>query len=174
MIQRLIILGILKKSPASGYDIKKIINKELEVFSQIDSQSIYYPLKKMEKEGLVNRRELKQKKHIKKYMYSITPKGGRVFVELCRDVLLSQKRPFLELDIAIYFMSFLDRKKIMPLLRLRMRFLEAVKKWLVMRRKEFRHLPKNLALLLNHHLKLATAEKDFLEEMITLIKNGRV
>ena len=174
MIQRFIILGILKKRPASGYDIKKSINKELGMFSQIDTQSIYYPLKKMERDGLVKKKELRQKKHIKKYIYSITAKGEGVFAALCREVLLSQKRPFLELDIAIYFMSFLDSKKIMPLLRLRLRFLESVKQWLIDKRKDVKRLPKNLALLVNHHLKLATAEKEFLDDMVTLIKSGRV
>ena len=155
-------------------DIKKFINKELEVFSQTGSKSVYYSLKKMEKEGLVKRRVLKQKKHLRKYLYSITSKGERAFSELCRRVLLSQKRPFIELDIAIYFMSFLDRKKIMPLLRLRLRFLEAVKKWLISKKSELKQSPKNLALLVNHHLKLAVAERDFLEDMITLIKSGGV
>ncbi|RKY44537.1 MAG: PadR family transcriptional regulator, partial [Candidatus Omnitrophota bacterium] len=48
MIQKLVILGLLKNKPSSGYDIKKFIEKDLKIFTDLDTHSIYYPLKKME------------------------------------------------------------------------------------------------------------------------------
>ncbi len=170
MIQRLIILGLLKKNPASGYDIKKFINKELGMFAEPGVHSIYYPLKKMEKEGLIKKREFKGKSRLKKYMYAITPKGEREFLNLCEDVLLSQQRPFIELDVALYFLPFLDKRKITSLLRWRMIFLEKVKSWLLEKEEELKEAPKNFSLLIKHQLQLAVAEKDFMEEMIKTIK----
>ncbi len=172
MIQKLIVLGFLKKDSASGYDIKKSIDKELGLFSEIENRSIYYPLKKMEKEGLIRKKELKIKGHLKKYIYSITPQGEKEFFKLFRQSLLSQKRPFIESDIALYFISFLRGEDILPLLRLRLRFLENVKKWLFNKEKELKSAPKNLDLLLKHHLKLAAAEKDFIGEMIDIVKSS--
>ncbi|MCM8773212.1 MAG: PadR family transcriptional regulator [Candidatus Omnitrophica bacterium] len=172
MIQRLIILGILKNSSVSGYDIKKIIEKELGVFSKIETKSIYYPLKKMVREGLIKREEIKSNKHINKFVYSITPKGEKEFVALCKEALLSKRRPFIELDIAIYFLPFLKGRDIMPYLRLRLRFLESVKRWLINKSEELKEAPKNLSLLINHHLKLAVAEKDFLKDMIKVVKEN--
>ncbi|MCP4653018.1 MAG: PadR family transcriptional regulator [Candidatus Omnitrophica bacterium] len=173
MIQNLIILGLLKKNPSSGYDIKKFISQELGIFSKPETQSIYYPLRKMEKEGLIKKKEPKSSKHIKKYLYSITPKGEKIFLSLCKQAFLSQRRPFIELDIALYFLPFLDKKEIMPLLRLRLRFLEKVKEWLIEKKEELKRSPRNLTLLLDHHYKLALAEKAFLKDVIFSVKSGQ-
>jgi len=169
MIQKLIILGFLKQNAATGYDIKKFIRKELGVFSELDTSSIYYPLKKMEQEKLI-KKEMLRKFNIKKYVYHITPKGEKKFLNLCVQALISKKRPFIELDIPLYFLSFLDKKEIMPLLRLRSRFLDNVEKWLISKRKELKNSPYNLILLVEHHLKLAMAEKEFVREIIAFIK----
>lgn len=173
-IQRLVILGILKEGPKHGYQIKKIIQKEIGIFSEFEMQSIYYPLGKMEKEGLVRKKEIKGENNLNKYTYHITPLGEKEFFELCRQTFLSQRQPFVELDVALYFLPFLDKKKILPMLRLRLWFLEKVKRWLLEKEKEQKNIPKNLTLLLRHHFKLASAESDFLKGMITAIKKGEI
>lgn len=171
-IQRLIILGVLKEGPKHGYQIKKIIQKEMGIFSEFETQSIYYPLEKMDKEGLVKKKEIKGEKNLNKYIYYITPHGEKEFFELCRQILLSRRQPFMELDVALYFLPFLNKKKILPLLRLRLWFLEKVKTWLL--EKEQHKAPKNLALLLKHHFKLVNAEREFLQDMIAAIKNNEI
>lgn len=173
MIQKLIILGLLKQKPSSGYDIKKFIGKELGIFSDLTTHSIYYPLKKMEREGLVEKKEVRED-HIKKYLYRITPKGEKEFITLSRQALLSQKRPFIEIDLPLYFLSFLNKEDILPLLRLRLRFLKKVKLWLRRKRRELKNGPKNHQLLIAHHLKLANAEASFLQEMIDTVKEERM
>lgn len=173
-IQRLVILGILKEGPKHGYQIKKIIQKEMGIFSEFEMQSIYYPLSKMEEQGLVKKKEIKGENNLNKYTYHITPQGEKEFFELCRQIFLSQRQPFVELDVALYFLPFLDKKKILPLFRLRLWFLEKVKRWLLTKEKEQKDMPKNLALLLKHHFKLASAESDFLQDMIAAIKNGEI
>jgi DNA-binding PadR family transcriptional regulator len=172
MIQRLIILGILKKKPVSGYDIKKFMNKELGIFAKLQSQSVYYTLRKLEQEKLIKRNELKKNSRLKKYLYAITAKGEKSFLDLCKKVLISEGRPFIELDIALYFLPFLNKKEILPLLRLRLRFLESVKRWLLGKEEELKKSPKNLTLLIRHHFKLAAAEKDFLEDMIEVVRHN--
>ena len=174
MIQKLVILGLLKNKPSSGYDIKKFIEKDLKIFTDLDTHSIYYPLKKMEKEGFIKKKMLKGEKQLRKYVYFITPKGEKEFLSLCRKALLSQKRPFIDLDIPLYFLSFLSKEEIKLLLRVRLRFLERVRKWLIKKKNEFKNAPKNLLLLIQHHLKLAGAEKEFLKDMIKAIKEGEV
>ena len=173
-VQRLVILGILKEGPKHGYQIKKIIQKKMGIFSEFEMQSIYYPLNRMEEEGLVKKKEIKGENNLNKYTYHITPHGEKEFFELCRQVFLSQRQPFVELDVALYFLPFLDKEKILPLLRLRIWFLEKVKRWLLMEEKERKETPKNLTLLLKHHFKLASAESGFLKDMIAAIKNGEI
>ena len=55
MIQKLIILGLLQGGCKHGYEIKKFIKKELGLFTSVDTLSIYYPLKVMEREGLIKK-----------------------------------------------------------------------------------------------------------------------
>ncbi len=172
MIQRLIILGLLKKTPSSGYDIKKFIDKELGMFSQLDTSSIYYPLKKMEAEGLIVKREIKGGR-LKKFLYSITPKGEKEFIRLSKEALRSQRRPFIEIDIPLYFLDFLDKDEIFPILRLRMLFLKRVKDWLEKKRVELKSAPPNIQLLIRHHLKLASAERSFIKAMLEAIKKEK-
>ena len=173
-IQRLVILGILKEGPKHGYQVKKIIQKEMGIFSEFEMQSIYYPLSKMEEQGLVKKKEIKGENNLNKYTYHITPRGEKEFFELCRQIFLSQRQPFVELDVALYFLPFLDKKKILPLLRLRLWFLEKVKRWLLEKQKGYKDTPKNLTLLFKHHFKLASAEREFLKDMIAAIKNGEI
>ncbi|MBN2482939.1 MAG: PadR family transcriptional regulator [Candidatus Omnitrophica bacterium] len=172
MIQRFIILGILKKHPATGYDIKKFITKELGLFSQLETRSIYYPLQKMEKEGFVERKEVPQAR-LRKYTYCITSRGEREFSRLAKEALLSERRPFIEIDIPLYFLSFLNKEEVLPLLRLRMRFLREAENWLLTKRQELKSSPRNIQLLIGHHLGLVATERTFLKEMFDTVKQQK-
>ncbi|MEI8349483.1 MAG: PadR family transcriptional regulator [Candidatus Omnitrophota bacterium] len=170
IIQKLIILGILKKGPKHGYQIKKIIQNELGLFSEPETQSIYYPLKQMEKGGLIKKEVVKAKGRLPHYTYTITPHGSKEFTRLAMQALLSRKRPFIDIDIPLYFLPYLDKKEVVARLRLRKRFLEKVKEWLEAKlctRKEFSF---QQLLLLKHNLNLLTAEEKFLEEMTQAIR----
>jgi len=169
-MQRLIILGILKVSPRHGYEIKKIIQKELGIFTSLENKSIYYPLKIMAREGLIKRSVAKQRGKLTRYVYSITPRGNKEFLKLALEALLSEKRPFIDIDIPLYFLPFLDKKGVMARLRLRKRFLEKVKQWLSENLSIQEEFPIHQRLLLKHHLNLLTAEETFVDEIIDIVK----
>ena len=168
-MQRLIILGILKEGPRHGYEIKKIVKEDLGIFSSLENKSIYYPLKIMEGEGLIKRSVAKEKGKLTRYVYSITPAGNREFLELALKTLLSEKRPFIDIDIPLYFLPYLDKKGVMARLRLRKRFLEKVKQWLLDNISTGEKLPAHQKLLLKHHLNLLNAEETFVEEIIGIV-----
>jgi len=170
-MQHLIILGILKEGPRHGYEIKKIVKQDLGVFSSLENKSIYYPLKIMEGEGLIKRSVAKKKGRLTRYVYSITPAGTKKFLELALKALLSEKRPFIEIDIPLYFLPHLDKKGVMARLRLRKRFLEKVKQWLLDYIRPGAKLPVHQRLLLKHHLNLLNAEETFVEEIIGIVKS---
>ncbi|MBU1112283.1 MAG: PadR family transcriptional regulator [Candidatus Omnitrophica bacterium] len=170
-MQRLIILGILKESPRHGYEIKKIIKEDLGVFASLENKSIYYPLKIMEREGLIKKSVAKVKGKLTRYVYSITPAGNKEFLELALKALLSEKRPFIDIDIPLYFLPHLDKRGVMSRLRLRKRFLEKVKQWLSDNLKAGEKLPIHQQLLLKHHLNLLSAEETFVEEIAGIVKS---
>lgn len=170
-IQKLVILGILKDGPKHGYQIKKIIQKDIGVFSEISTQSIYYPLQKMEEQGLIRREVVKNRGRLTRYIYTITPHGNKEFLNLAESALLSRKRPFMDIDIPLYFLPYLDTKQVLARLRLRKIFLKKAKDWLNAKLATINKSLKHRRLLLGHHLNLLNAEEKFLEEIIAGIKN---
>lgn len=172
MIQKVIILGLLKRNVSSGYDIKKFMDKELGVFSNLETESIYYHLKKMEQERLIKKKVSKGQTNLKKYFYSITPKGNREFINLCNQALRSQKRPFIEIDIPLYFLPYLERKEVVARLRVRKRFLDKARQWLGDKLQGNETFPVHQKLLLKHHLNLLQAEESFLDEIVQVIKHS--
>ncbi|MCQ9206181.1 MAG: PadR family transcriptional regulator [Omnitrophica bacterium] len=170
-IQRLIILGVLKNGPKHGYDIKKIIKKELGIFTSLENKSIYYPLKVMEKGGLIKRAAAQNRGRLLRYVYSLTPRGDKEFLKLAMETLLSEKRPFIDIDIPLYFLPFLEKKEVLVRLRLRKRFLERVKAWLGGNLDSKKQFPYHQKLLLRHHLNLLNAEEHFLEDIVRIVKD---
>jgi len=169
-IQRLVILGILREGQKHGYEIKKIIKKELGIFASLENKSIYYPLKIMEKEGLIKKNTAKEEGRLLRYVYSITPQGDKEFLRLAMEAFLSEERPFIDIDIPLYFLPHLDKKNVLARLRLRKRFLEKVRSWLADKLNIEKELFPHQRLLLRHHFNLLNAEEDFLEEIVEIVK----
>ena len=168
--QKLIILGILKERPKHGYEIKKIVKKELGSFTFLENKSIYYPLKIMEKGGLIKKNITREKGRLERHIYSLTPRGNKEFLKLGMEALLSQKRPFIDIDIPLYFLPCLDGKKVFAALRLKKRFLGKVKGWLANNLGRKNEFPLHQKLLLKHHLNLLKAEENFVNEVIKIVK----
>ena len=109
MIQHeLLLLGLLKESPKHGYEIKKKIKEILFLFTGVDLKSIYYPLKILEKKGLVIKRKNKQGRRPEKLVYQLTSKGEIRFNELLTTSLLDFKRPQFSLDLSLYFLGYMN------------------------------------------------------------------
>ncbi len=169
-IQKIVILGILKQSPCHGYEIKKIASEKLGLFTALKNKSFYYPLKVMEKKGFITKEE-QTKSRPARYIYSITKKGEKEFSRLALDTLLSQSRPFIDIDIPLYFLPHLEKKEVLSRLRLRKRFLEKVKEWLANNLDSSAGFPDHQRMLFKHHLNLLNAEEGFVEDITKIIKD---
>ena len=172
-IQRLIILGILKQGPKHGYEIKKTVQKTLGMFTSLENKSIYYPLAKMEKEGLIKKKIGSSRGRPTRYVYTTTPRGDKEFLSLAMKVLVSRKRPFIDIDIPLYFLPYLESREVIARLRLRKRFLDKVKKWLTDNLKGDKKFSVYQLLLLRHHLDLLAAEEKFVGEIIKVVNRDR-
>ena len=170
-IQKLIILGILKEGPKHGYEIKKIIKKKLGIFASLENKSIYYPLKIMEKRALIKKNTAQGKRRLGRQVYSLTARGNKEFLKLAMEALISQKRPFIDIDIPLYFLPHLEKKKVFAHLRLKKIFLEKVKVWLTSNLKGKNEFSLHQRLLLKHHLNLLDTEDSFVDEVIKLVKD---
>jgi len=78
---RTICLGILSRTQATGYEIKKLFDEDgYDHFVEASLGSIYPALGKLTEEGLVSMREEAQEKRPDRKVYTITPAGRRAFV----------------------------------------------------------------------------------------------
>lgn len=80
---QLLVLGLLKEKPLSGYDIQMALKSSgSESWGGVLVGSIYHALKRMEKEGYITVASVEQTGQRQKSVYRITENGVRHFEKL--------------------------------------------------------------------------------------------
>ncbi len=105
--QELLLLGLLRQAPKHGYEIKIKVREILSLFAGVELKSIYYPLKVLEKKGLLTKQANKLGRRPERFVYCLTAKGKERFEALLSKNLLNFKRPQFTLDLSLYFLSYL-------------------------------------------------------------------
>jgi len=163
---KLLFLGLLKDGPKHGYEIKRLIDEELFPFVGLKIKSIYYPLKKMEKLGLIKKDVGREGKWPEKYTYSLTSKGGKIFDHLVTDSFLSIERPYFNIDLALYFLQYVDQKIAKRQLRGRVLFLRRIRRELQEVKTGMKKTKVHLEIILDHDLDLVEAEINSISRLI--------
>ena len=167
--QELLFLGLLKESPKHGYEIKKEIKEILSLFAGVELKSIYYPLRILEKNGLVAKRVNREGKRPPRFVYELTPQGERRFGELLNKSFLDFKRPRFSLDLSLYFLHYINADIAKRRLRARMQVLDKVIRGLrQMIKTGGEQEPFSLVHILEHNLQMVETESKFL---CSLVKN---
>ncbi|RJO64945.1 MAG: PadR family transcriptional regulator [Candidatus Omnitrophota bacterium] len=166
--QELILLGLLKEKPKHGYEIKKEIRNILYLFTGLDLQSIYYPLRILEKKGLIQKSVSRCGKRPARFVYALTPKGESRFHELINRSFLSFKRPQFSLDVSLYFLRYVKP----ALAKRKLRARQLILKKLYGELKETAESLKkknpesSLPRILEHNLEMVGAESCFVSQLI--------
>ena len=155
----LLFLGLLKDGPKHGYEIKRQIEEELFPFVGLKIKSIYYPLKKMEKLGLIKKDSGREGKWPEKFVYSLTAKGDKIFDHLITESFISIERPYFNIDLSLYFLQYVDKKIAKRQLRGRVMFLKRIKRELEDLKKTLKETSKkHIKVILDHDIDLVDAE----------------
>jgi DNA-binding PadR family transcriptional regulator len=164
----LLLLGLLKESPKHGYEIKRRIREILFLFMGIDLKSIYYPLRVLEKKGLVTQRIDKAGRRPQRFVYELTKKGKLRFEELLAHSLLELKRPQFNLDLSLYFLNYIPAKMRYRRLRARIFMLNKIASGMreMLASPDKKGLPLSLSPILEHNLNMLEAETKFLQGLI--------
>jgi DNA-binding PadR family transcriptional regulator len=165
----LLFLGLLAEGPKHGYEIKLQLEEDLGPNVGLQKiKSIYYPLQKMESEGLIEKEVGRREGRFpEKYVYRITSKGRKKFEELIERGFLSVERPFFQIDLALYFLPLVDKSKARRRLKVRSNLLKKVKKELTILHSASK--TKILSLILQHDLDLIEAEISSTQKIIDQI-----
>lgn len=166
--QELLFLGLLQDGPKHGYQLKKLLREIASTFAGLKTASIYYPLKKMLKDALVTRASSKESKRPLRYTYKITSKGKEEFKKLLLKNLLTIERPYFSLDLSLYFLKYIPRGLGERYLKIRLKFLQRIKKGLEELKNTFSHeSPPNLSAIVEHNQELLKAEIAFVNRLIS-------
>ena len=173
---RLVIMGLLMKEPAHGYDLKQTLERELSPFLEISSAPLYYTLKKLEQEGLVSKWSTVSGRRPKKYVYSLTAKGQEEIKELLLKNITHVHRPSFNLDISLYFLNFLEPQDVVETLKERLREFRKLK-YLLQRQKkglESDASRRREYIITTHNIRLTEAEMDCVKDLIEAFSEGRL
>ena len=162
----LLLLGMIREGPKHGYDIKKEIQAIVFVIAGIEQKSIYYPLKVLEKKGLIVKRAHKEGNRPTRFVYALTVKGKVSFDKLLSSSFLDFKRPQFSLDLSLYFLPYIKPAIARRRLRARIFILKKLGKNLkLMIRNTDKKLTPSLACILEHNLRMLDAEREFLSDL---------
>lgn len=167
----LLLLGLLKEGPKHGYEIKIKIQEILSIFAGVDLKSIYYPLRILERKGLVLKHCAKSGKRPERLIYKLTPRGEKRFQELLAKSLLDFRRPQFSLDLSLYFLPFMKPHAAKRRLRARLRILNKIAKGMSAMAATFKKKKASpLLQILEHNLRMIGAESNFLSDLIKTVR----
>jgi DNA-binding PadR family transcriptional regulator len=168
--QELILLGLLRQSPKHGYEIKLKVREILSLFAGVQLKSIYYPLRVLEKKGLLTKQTVKKSSRPERFVYCLTDKGSHRFEMLLNKNLLDFKRPQFTLDLSLYFLNFLKPALARRRLQKRLEILGKISRGVegMLNSKDLKSsLP--LCRIMEHNLCLLRAEASFLSSLLKKI-----
>lgn len=168
--QELILLGLLRQSPKHGYEIKVKAREILSSFAGVQLKSIYYPLRILEKKGLLTKCADKLGSRPERFVYCLTGKGKERFELLLNKNLLDFTRPQFTLDLSLYFLHFIKPVLARRRLKKRLEILEKISRG-IERMLNSQELKDSLALsrIMEHNLCLLGAEASFLSSLLKKI-----
>lgn len=162
-----LLLGLLRESPKHGYDIKTKTQQILSLFAGIDLKSVYYPLKILEKKGLVTKHIGKAGRRPERFVYKLTKKGQLRFNQLLTESFLNFKRPQFSFDLSLYFLNYLTGEKQRRRIRSRIfilnKILKDLKKMITAQERKQGNAALNL--ILRHNFEMLAAEIKFMERL---------
>ncbi|MBU3875395.1 PadR family transcriptional regulator [Faecalicatena sp. AGMB00832] len=108
----LIVLGILKKSPMSAYDIQKLVEyRNISKWVKISTPSIYKKVIQLESKGFVKSDIVKEGKMPEKAVYSLTDAGAKEFERLMQEISDMPIHIFLDFNAVIVNLDSLPPEK---------------------------------------------------------------
>ena len=173
---RLVIMGLLMKGPAHGYDLKQTLERELSPFFEVSSAPLYYTLKKLEQEGVVTKWGAVSGRRPKKYVYSLTATGKEEIKKLLLENITYLHRPSFNLDISLYFLNFLEPQDVVETLKGRLREFRKLK-YLLQRQKkglEPDTSRRREYIILAHNIRVTEAEMEFVKDLIKAFSQGEM
>ncbi len=172
----LYILGLLLRfGPQHGYQIKKLMEEQLEDFTQIKLPTVYYHLEKMEAVGLITAQRDKQGIRPEKTVYHVSSAGTDKFRELLLQTLQIEYRPTFDIDGTLYFSDTIESGALADSLSRHAANLKLILFRLQTHQEEtLNHIPETYRtsadIIFQHHIQHYKAELAWAEQSLNRLK----
>lgn len=176
------ILGFLNYGALSGYDLKKVFDVSVRHFWPADQSHIYRVLSRLTDQGLVEMEVIEQSERPDRKVYSITESGRSELLRWLRSAVSMPENRSAPL-IQVFFAAQLSNEEILN-------FFEHAAEQLRMTLSRYDELPPQLneqmtdfkspreeffwMLTLESGYRTANARLEWIQEVITRIRNGEV
>jgi DNA-binding PadR family transcriptional regulator len=173
----LLILGVLHRGDFHPYEIKRRLENALvECYSDVDTGTLYYAIKQLEKDGLIS--AVSQERVVRggiRTVYAITPKGRAEFqTQLHRQ--WAEEGPVAQtLYGALLFLHLADLREVESILRTRIARLDELIVKLGPIRKQLAPVMATGGIqLLNHIDRQRRLDRQWLKDLLADIESGGV
>ncbi len=103
------ILGLLCEGFRYGYELEKAIQERgMRNWTEIGFSSIYYVLKRLEKERIITSKKEEVSGKPARRVYQVTEKGTRAMKEKLQNLLSVRRKPISPLDLGMAYMDMLE------------------------------------------------------------------
>lgn len=124
--RHLLLLGLLMAQSRHGYSINEFIERNLGRVSGMRRATAYALLEKLEQRGLVRMETETAGNYPPRKVYSITAAGREAFFDLLQELIVAADEHTSAAEIALMFLDWLERDRVVALLRERASQLQAL------------------------------------------------
>lgn len=167
MEKKLLLLGLLRRQEMHGYQLNEFIDNNLGLCTDLKKPTAYYLLDQMSKDAWISSEAEQEGNRPPRKVYRLTQTGELAFQRLLRENLCAYTPVNFPGDIGLAFMDWMTPAETLPLL-------EEQKEQVQARLLAVTTIPAHtgsLALIFSHQRHHLQAELDWLEQIISMVKN---
>jgi DNA-binding PadR family transcriptional regulator len=173
--RELFVLGLVRRSPASAYQLDKAIREHTPLYRSFKRGNVYGLIERLAAAGLLEREPgtAKRGPQKTKVLYHLSAAGERRFGELLRSVLLDVQTEDPALETALVLLGQLKRDVAAGLLEQRARNIAAHERRLSRLLGDLRQRAGSAYLSASHNVHRLRSERRYLSDTIDLLRDPR-
>lgn len=170
-----IIMGLISENPINPYEIIRIL-KEINInkWYPIAKQSLYSNIKKLNEQGLITGKTVKEGNMPEKTIYSITDKGKNEFYHALVEFLTSTDVDIVKFNIGITFLCHIDKEEVTRILLTKSHIMEQSIMTLqntITSEEQIKEISYNRILIMKYNLNIMRSELECIKSFLENIKN---
>ncbi len=165
------ILSLIAEGPQHGYGLEQLIEaRGMREWTEVGFSSIYYVLKKLQKDGLVTDTIGPGERGLGRRIFHITPAGVEAWRQACLEALAEPQLSFAPFMLGLGGLPALPPDEVRAALARRIAHLAAREARMAARREAQSPLPDHVEALFDFSLTLAAAERRWMEAALARLE----